>query len=286
MILFRGSLDQILDEQEIKKIRIVQGDITDWACLSRTVKEFGVEIIIHLAAFLTYASALSPSLAVKVNCSGTCNVLEISRLFGVKKVVWPSSFSVFGPQEFYAEKEVPNDAPHYPTNIYSACKTFGEQLAEHYFRQYGVDCVALRLTNVYGPGQQGGLSARITQGLIENPALGKPGEIPFSDGILNWLYVEDAADALILSTKVEKTKSRSFNISGDIRSIEEVIEFVRRLFPKAEIICEPGKVPPHCYRVDTTAIEKEIGFRPKWSVEEGIRRVANVIRHKHNLDEI
>ena len=281
----KGSLDQILEEQEIKKIQVIQGDITDWAYLARTVKEFGVEVIIHLASLLAHTSMLNPLLALRVNCEGTINVFEVSRLFGIKKVVWPSSSMVFGPQQLYPEEKIPNDAPHYPMSIYSACKSFNEKLAERYFHQYGVDSTALRLTYVYGPGQQGGLGATVTRELIENPALGKEGKVPLGDGIRNWLYVEDAADALILSTKAPKSMTRAFNISGDIRSTKEAIDYVRQLFPKAEVCWEPGEVP-FPYRFDTALIENELGFRPKWSIEEGIRRTASVVRRQHNLSEI
>ena len=127
-------LERVLSDREIESMaRIVQGDITDLPHLIRTIMEHRVERIIHTAALLTLEADANPLVALKVNCEGTLCVFEAARILGLKKVVWSSSNSVFGPHEKYPQKFIPNDAMHDPQNIYTATKSFGEAGANHYF---------------------------------------------------------------------------------------------------------------------------------------------------------
>ncbi|MFC2022395.1 NAD-dependent epimerase/dehydratase family protein [Chloroflexota bacterium] len=108
----KSLLEQLLNEDEKTRVKIVQGDVTDLPHLIHTVKENDVNIIIHMAGLLVEDSKANPPLAVKINCEGTINVFETARLLGLRKVVWASSMSVFfGAQAKYPEEYVPNDAP-------------------------------------------------------------------------------------------------------------------------------------------------------------------------------
>jgi len=277
----RDLLDYLLDKQESDQVDIVRGNITDLAHLIRTAQEYHVERIIHLAAMLSVASAANPPLAVRVNCGGTVNVLETARILSLKKVVLASSASVFGPPEMYEEEYLPNDAPHYPSGIYGACKSFTEQLANYYFNEYGVDTIAIRFPAVYGMGQKEGASAIFTEELMVKPVLGKPGSVPYGDSIFNWLYVDDAARATVMASKADTTKTRAFNLSGDVRQTTEVVDCARKLIPNAEINILPGHVGIAA-KYNTTQIEEEIGFHYQWPIERGIKKVIDEVRQQHS----
>jgi len=146
----RNLLDHLIGKSKSNRVKVIQGDITDLAHLIRSSQEFGVEKIIHTAALLGFASSANPLLAVRVNCEGTINVLETARILRMKRVVFASSIAVFGPPEKYAQEYIPNDAPHYPSNIYGACKSFNEACANHYFNEYGVDSIAIRFPGFEG----------------------------------------------------------------------------------------------------------------------------------------
>lgn len=278
-------LHQLLSEEEKTSVKIVRGDVTDLPYLIHTVEKNHVEKIIHMVSLLTEASNTNPPLALKVNCGGTINVFETARILGLKKVVWASSHGVFGPPEKYAGEYVPNDALQRPQGIYGACKALNESMAVLYFEQYEVDVSAIRYCTVYGSGRYGGASLVVIRELIEKPAIGKPGRVPFGDDTRNWLYVDDAARATVLAAKSTKTKTRAFNISGDIRSVKEVANYVRKLLPKADITLLPGHLMSG-WKYDTTQIEEELGFHPHWSMEQGVKEMINIIREQHGLSPI
>jgi nucleoside-diphosphate-sugar epimerase len=263
----RSSLEQLMSEEEIgSMVKIVQGEITDAPHLFRTVKENNVERIIHTASLLVLDSNANPYLAVKVNCEGTICVFEAARALGVKKVVWSSSNACFGPPEKYAEEYIPNDAPHYPQNVYAGTKAFNEVVAAYYVDHFGVDITGIRYMHVYGAGVRRGFFATVLQELILNPALEKPGRVPHGDAIIGWSYV--------------------YSIMGDIHTVREAADYVREIIPGADITVSPGGFTGDPVKFDTRLIENEVGYRPQWSMERGIKEAINLVRREHDLPPI
>jgi nucleoside-diphosphate-sugar epimerase len=175
-----------------------------------------VRDIIHLAAALIPTCAAQPALGVRVNVDGFNHVLEVARVIVARRVVWASSIAVYGPQSRY-DGEPDEDAPHWPTTVYGACKSMNEYMARHYYDAFGVDSIGLRFTVVYGAWRmRGALAYRLGQELIEKPAHGQPARVPAGDGLVNWQHVEDAAHAILLSLRhVGPTKHRVFNTGGE-----------------------------------------------------------------------
>jgi nucleoside-diphosphate-sugar epimerase len=277
-----NMLRDLLSDEEIgDRVVIVQGDVTDVSNFFRAIIKNKVEAIIHTASLLVLDSNANPPLAVKVNCEGTLCVLEAVRTLELKKVVWASSNSVFGPPEMYPVGHIPNDAPHYPQNIYGATKSFNEAAAAYYFREHGVDVTGIRYMHVYGGGSHRGFFATIIQELVVNPALGKPGRVPHGDALIGWSYADDPARATVMASKVPMTKTRCYSIRGDVRPVREVADYVRTLLPSADITILPGSFTGDPVKLDTTLVETEIGFRPEWSMERGIREAINTTRRAH-----
>ena len=280
-------LERVLDDHEIESmVTIVQGDVTDLPHLIRTITKHGVERIIHMASLLTLEANANPPMALKVNCEGTICVFEAARILGLKKVVWSSSNSVFGPPEKYSQEFIPNDAMHDPSNIYAATKSFGEAASNYYFDQYGVDITGIRYQTVYGVGQRRGVFGAVVRELVLNPALGKPGRVPYDDALIGWSYVDDPARATLLASKVRRTKTRNFSIMGDPRTLKEVADYVREIIPGAAITLLPGSFTGDPVQLDTGPVEEEIGYRPEWSMERGIKETINNVRQEHGLPAI
>ena len=163
--------------------------------------------MIHTAAIIGGAES---ALTTRVNCDGTVNIFEVARKLNIKKVVFASSIAVFGPQERYAEEYIPNDAPHFPSSVYGATKSFGEACGRFYFSAHGLDTVAIRLPHIYGLGRTRGIGRQVDDELFIKPVLlGVPGRVPFGDDVHNWLYVEDAARALVTAAWAGTTKTTS-----------------------------------------------------------------------------
>jgi UDP-glucose 4-epimerase len=282
--LQEGLMEQLLDDQEKNLVKSEPGDVTDLPHLMRTVKENSVDTIIHLAAMVSYTSDANPPLAVKVNCEGTANVFETARILELKKVVWASSNAVLGSPKRHPEEYISNDAPHFPKNIYAATKSFNEVLASHYIDKFGVDISAIRYPFVFGIGQRWGMIVQVIRELVENPAVGKPGRVPYGDETLSWLYVNDASRATVLLSKAVRPKTKAFTISGEIRSIKEAAAYVKTLLPSADICLLPGRVNDGiASKFDMTPLKQEIGYAPKWSLEAGLRDSINIVRRQHHL---
>ena len=280
----RSALERLMSEEEIKNsVKIVTGEITDPPHLFRTIKENNVEKIIHTASLLVLASNSNPYLALRVNCEGAINVFEAARTLGLKKVVYASSNACFGAQDWYPEEYIPNDAPHYPQTIYAGTKAFNEVIAANYIDHFNVDITGIRYMHVYGAGVRRGFFATILEELILNPALGKPGRVPHGDAIIGWSYVDDPARATVMASKVLKTKTKSYSIMGDVHSVKEAVDYVKTLLPDADITVSPGGFTGDPVNFDTRLIEEEIGYRPQWSMERGIKEAINLTRKEHGL---
>ena len=276
----RDILEYLVGREQLASVRVIRGDITDLAHLMRTAREFNVTTIVHMAAMLSRASAENPLLAVRINCEGTANIFETARILQLEKVVYASSNTVFGPPEKYDKEVISNDAPHYPGGVYGACKSLNERLAEYYFNEYGVDSVGLRFPVVYGVGhKEGAASSMLTEELMVKPALGKPGRVPYSgDQVLNWLYVEDAVRGVIMAARKARTKTRAFNMGGDICSVSAAAEYVKKLIPGADLTLLPKRIE-FTGRFESTQIRDEIGFQAQWTLERGIKQVIDSVRH-------
>ncbi|MFQ6080298.1 MAG: NAD-dependent epimerase/dehydratase family protein [Candidatus Bathyarchaeia archaeon] len=274
-----GAISDVKD-----KVEVVRGDILDVTELLNSIKKHDVEYIIHLAYLLIPESQEKPLKAVKINCEGTSNIFEVARIMDVKRVVWASSIAVYGPAEYYDDKPVNEDAPKRPTNVYGACKVLNEFMGEYYYDAYKLDNIGLRFTVVYGPGRARGATAFASE-LIENPALRKPVKVRYGDQKIDWEYVKDAVKAIVLACHVKQVKHRIFNTCGDLRTIYEAADYVKKLIPDAVIEVEPG-VMGWQMEFDITRAKEELGYTPSYTMEEGIREHINIVRARAGLPPV
>jgi nucleoside-diphosphate-sugar epimerase len=266
-------LKQVVAPEALSEIVSVTGDVTDLPQLLRTIKEQQVEQIIHLASLQIPASNANPPLAEKINVGGLVNVLEAARLLAVKKVVWSSSIAVFGTSAEYDNKPVKNDAYHRPQSVYGACKSLGEYLLNYYFDTYGVDTVGLRYTAVYGVGREVGRTSFTTE-MIRKAAQGISYEVPFGDDKIDWQYVEDVSRVTLRALAAERTRTRIFNTRGDVRKVSDGVEYLKKLVPDAQLTLQPGSFGI-AWEYDTEPAERELGFKPEFTMEQGIEKTLN-----------
>jgi UDP-glucose 4-epimerase len=143
----RGRRENISWATANGRVKVVEGDIRDTRVLREAMR--GVDVVFHQAAIRITQCAEEPRLALEVLADGTFNVLEAAVNAKVKKVVAASSASVYGLAE-----EFPTTEKHHLYNnrtLYGAAKVFNEQLLRSFHEMYGLDYVALRYFNVYGP---------------------------------------------------------------------------------------------------------------------------------------
>ncbi|MEE8301586.1 MAG: NAD(P)-dependent oxidoreductase [Candidatus Tectomicrobia bacterium] len=282
----RDYLQDVLAEEERQRVDVVSGDVTDLPMILQTMRDAAPQRVVHLAATLSSSSEANALRALKVNCEGTINLFEASLAYNVEKVVWASSIAVFGPPRRRPEAEVANNAYHQPNDLYGACKAMNEQLGRHYRRRRGLDCTGVRFSVVYGYGKAltmaRGTGADFLHELIDKPALGQSGVVSYGDALIDWLYVEDAARAVVLACNTPNNPSIGLNICGERRTIKEVAAQVKTLLPDAQLEVQSGTWGGDM-RFEMATTESEIHYSPQFTLAEGLRRNITTLHAKHGL---
>ena len=118
--------------------------------------------------------------------------------------------------------------------------------------------------------------------LLEKPARGEPGVIENGNDVVDWLYVEDAAYAVRLASEAPPCASPALTICGDPRPMSEAIAYVRHLLPDAQLKVK-NDAPGLIQNFDPSAAEAEIGYRKRFSMEEGFRKTIETVRAVHGM---
>ena len=156
-------------------------------------------------------------------------------------------------------------------------------MGQHYYYVLNLDNIGLRFTYVYGSGRARGLKRAIllTKDLIEKPALGEKIVVPHGDSTLNWLYVKDAATAVISACYAENIEHRIFNIGGEAAKVRKAVDYLKTLLPDANIDLGQGEEYPGAKMLfDISRAQCEIGYEPSYTLEKGIKEYINVVCKK------
>jgi UDP-glucose 4-epimerase len=283
----RGRLDNLSWASAHGNIRVLEGDIRDTALLRRAME--GVDVVFHQAAIRITQCAEEPRLALNVLVEGTFNVLEEALRSGVGKVVAASSASVYGLAE-----DFPTTESHHPYNnrtFYGAAKAFNEGMLRSFHDMYGLDYVALRYFNVYGPRMD--IYGAYTEVLIrwmERIAAGKPPLI-LGDGTqsMDFVYVEDIARANLLAAKSSAT-DKVYNVGSGTETT--LLELAHTLLCVMDSSLKPEfgperKVNPVARRLsDTSAAARDLGFISGITLDEGLRRLVAWWAAKQSQQEV
>jgi UDP-glucose 4-epimerase len=273
--LTRGRHQNLEGAIASNKIRIIEGDIRDATLVRRAME--GVEIVFHEAAIRITHCAEDPRLAHDVLATGTFNVLEAAVQANVKRVVSASSASIYGQAE-----EFPTNEKHHGygnRTIYGATKMYSEGLLRSFFEMYGLNYVALRYFNVYGPRMDAfGVYTEVMIRWMERLAKGQPCLI-HGDGAqtMDFIFVTDIARANSMAAYSSITDDVLNIASGTETSLTELAAALGRVMG---IDCPPEygparKATPVWRRLaDVHKAERQIGFKAKVSLEDGLRQLV------------
>jgi UDP-glucose 4-epimerase len=253
-------------------VRLVEGDIRDQALVREVTA--GKDLVFHLAAIRITQCAEEPRLANEVLVDGTFNVIEAAAAEKVKKVVASSSASVYGLAE-----EFPTTERHHPYNndtFYGAAKAFNEAMLRSFHSMSGLDYVALRYFNVYGPRMD--IFGLYTEVLIRWMERIESGTAPLilGDGLqtMDFVHVADIARANILAARADVT-DEVFNVaSGTETSLKELAQALSEVM-KSDLAPEHG--PARAINgvtrrlADTGLAERKLGFRAEIGLHEGLQ---------------
>ena len=258
------------------KVKFVRGSMLNVTELLNIIKEEKIDRIIHTVSLLTVDSQASPVSAYKLNIGGTVNVLEAARIMDIKRVVYISSIAAYGTTTV---EPIPEDHPLNPVTLYGVTKVACEYFGTTYAQNYGVDFVALRLAYVWGPGRQRGVGKLST--IVENPIRGLAAKVSGGSQRYEPVYLSDVVRALMLACFAPPLQHRIFNIgSGEMVTLQEVAEMVKRYIPDAKIEIESGYdlgVPTQGY-LDISRAKKELGYEPDFKKELALKDYIEQVR--------
>lgn len=266
-----ANLDAKLRRHE--RFTLIEADIRDRDAVFAAFGEHKPDHVIHIAAMAGVRPSIeNPKYYTEVNLDGTVNLLDAAVATGCGRFVFASSSSVYGNNEKVPFAEA--DPVDYPISPYAATKRSGELICHTYHHLHGLAIACLRFFTVFGPRQRPDLAISKFLRLVADD---KP--IPmFGDGSTSrdYTYIDDIIDGIVAACEHIPTHGyRIWNLGGSspvtlremIRTIGRVVGREPRIDPKP---MQPGDVD-RTY-ADVSRSEAELGYGPKVSFEQGVRR--------------
>jgi nucleoside-diphosphate-sugar epimerase len=257
-------------------VAVVEGDILDRENLRQVIQEHRIEAVVHAAAIISQTDgAADPERMYRINVEGAFAVLEAVRAAQLR-MVYVATATLYG--QHADLHPLTEDARPDPVGIYDTTKLMAETLAITYHKVYGLDIVAVRPGYVYGPGNSTGgyLLDRVFAGEAIEQDIG-------ADLPMDVTYVKDLANGIYLAMTARPLSHRIFNITGGVlRRRSEVAQLARQLVPGAQIRLGPG-IPPSAHLrgpSDLTRSRDELGYAPRYSLEEGMADWLVWLRHQ------
>lgn len=270
----RGSMHNIDEQLKDPRVTLVKGDIRNLDLLLELSS--GMDGIFHMAAIRITACADNPREAMEVMQVGTHNVLQAAVEKNVGRLLYASSASIYGLADTF-----PTNEKHHPYNnrtYYGAAKIAGEGMARSFAEMYGLQYIALRYFNVYGPRMD--IDGKYTEVLVRWLDRIEAGQTPliFGDGLqtMDMVYIDDVIDANILAMESD-INDEVFNVaSGAETSLLGLLQAVLKVTGsplQPEFMPERAVNPVPRRLADTRKAADLLGFKAKVSVEEGLRRL-------------
>jgi UDP-glucuronate 4-epimerase len=224
-------LKLIMDDDQLARLQMIEGDITDHGAFETAVADNGITHIIHLAAFQVPLVRADPIQGMRVNVVGSTIVFETAKRYAdqVKGVAYASSVGVYGPVHLYPPGPIRHDAPLLPATLYGVTKQANEWTAKVYWQDYGLKTIGLRPFFVYGPGRDQGVTSAPTKAMVA-AAIDRPYHITFG-GAAVFQHADDVAKVFIDAARNTPDGAPVFNLGGTKASMAEVVSAIEAAAP-------------------------------------------------------
>ena len=257
----------------VGKIQVVECDL---AKMGSWVDQFnGVDHVFHLAALADIVPSIQhPETYFRANVDGTFNVLQASKKAHVKRFIYSASSSCYGIPDQYPTDELAEIRPQYP---YALTKRLGEELVMHWANIYNMPATSLRFFNVYGTrSRTSGTYGAVFGVFLAQKLASQPFTI-VGDGeqTRDFTYVTDVVGALVAAAQSYKF-GEVFNVgSGQTISVNHLVGLLGG--SKVHIPKRPGE--PDCTFANIVKIQRDLNWRPKVSIEDGVAKVLKDINY-------
>lgn len=271
----RGRRENLAWASKNGPVKLIEGDIRDRELVAETMR--GIDVVFHQAAIRITQAAAEPRLGVEVLVDGTYNVFEAAIEAGVRRVIAASSASIYGLAETFPTRE--DHHPYANDALYGAAKTFNEGLLRSLHTMSGLDYVALRYFNVYGPRMDvHGVYTEVLVRWMERIAAGEPPLI-FGDGAqtMDFVYIDDVARSNVLALQSD-LDDEVFNVaSGTETSLHDLAATLLQVMesdllpvygPERSVNAVPRRL------ASTEKAERLLKFKSTVPLEDGLRRLV------------
>jgi UDP-glucose 4-epimerase len=256
-------------------VEVHEGDIRDAALMDKLVA--GTDFVFHMAALRINACAANPKEGFDVMLKATFDLAELCVKYKVKKVIYSSSASVYGLAQHFPTPETDN--PYNNQTFYGAAKMWGEQLFRSFKFMYGLDYVALRYFNAYGPRMD--TDGKYTEVMIKWLDCIRDGKRPLINGdgstSMDFVYVKDIARANIAALQADVT-DENFNIGNceetSLRQLLEALLSVNNSSLEPEFKSSDAVNPVSRRLADISKAKKLLGFAPTVNLHQGLAELS------------
>jgi UDP-glucose 4-epimerase len=262
-----------------ERIEFIEGDVTDAQTTARAVE--GVDCVFHEAALASVPLSVERPLESHAACAtGTVTLLDAARRAGVRRVVYAASSAAYGNQPTSTKRE--SDLPA-PLSPYAAGKLAGELYCQAFWSSFGLETVAIRYFNVFGPRQDPHSQYSAVIPLFITAMLAGRQPVIYGDGrqSRDFSYVANVVHANLLAADAPGVAGRTIN-AADGRSID-LLALVDALNRLLGTMVQPQFAPPRPGDVresqaDITLARSFLGYEPQVDFEDGLRRSIDYYR--------
>lgn len=269
-LTYAGNLENLIPSQDNKNYKFIHGDITNKELVKFLFEKYELQYVINFAAESHVdRSILSSREFISTNVLGTNILLDVARIFNVKKFLQISTDEVYG--SLGKDGLFTEETPLSPNSLYSSSKASADMLALSNFKTYGLPVIITRCSNNYGPYQ---FPEKLIPLMIINSLNDK--NLPvYGDGknIRDWIYVLDHCRAIEMVFE-SGTNGKVYNVgaSTEMENIE-IIKLILKHLQKPESLIEYVKDRlghDRRYAIDSSKIQNELGWSPSYSFEDAI----------------
>jgi UDP-glucuronate 4-epimerase len=274
-----ARLRLIMPSDDLSRVTLEQGDITDLAALERILDERQITRVVHLAALQVPFCRADPVLGARVNVVGTVNVLEAvkRRRERIPGVAWASSAAVYSADD---PSPAPESGGVRPQTHYGVYKLANEGTARIYWADHGIASIGLRMYVVYGAGRDQGITSTPTQAMAA--AARREGfEITFG-GVAQYDYAPDVGRAFVAAGRAVSEGAAVYNFPGVVAPMREVVAAIEAAAPEVAgritWVDQPLAFPE---AMEATGLERAVGPLPRTSLADGVRETIELLAGSH-----
>ena len=291
LLTYAGHLENLSDIPNDKN-KFFKGDICDKELVEKILRDYQIDTIVHFAAESHVDRSIEgPGAFIQTNIVGTYNLLEVARHYWKnnggyegKRFHHVSTDEVFGMLKLNDPAFI-EETPYSPNSPYAASKASSDHLVRSYHHTFGLPTTITNCSNNYGPDQ---FPEKLIPLIILNAVNGKPLPVyGVGQQIRDWLFVEDHCEAIVTVLK-KGIVGETYNIGGEnqfpnIEIVKKVCQLIdgnlkeSPHYPHEQLITFVKDRPGHDFRydMDNSKIRRELGWSPKFTLEEGL---ANTVK--------